>query len=306
MIAAGAIGVLVTSIKAYEIATATAKTVTELLKLATGELTMKQVGLNTAMLASPTFQVITSIVALTVAVSAFVWGLNDIATNGANAKNTLITLTGAVGGVMSVIVALSKLLKVSLSPSLMTAAGGFTALVVGITAVISQWNNMSGAERVISVLGLLAIAASSAAIAFGALQSAWSLGVAAAAIIAGIVAITASVDSASKRAEALSGLYPESQDFTANIPQLAKGAVLPANKPFLAMVGDQKHGTNVEAPLDTIKQAVYETVAEMDIQGGSTTINFTGNLSQLARVLKPQIERENKRVGTKLVTGGGY
>lgn len=40
------------------------------------------------------------------------------------------------------------------------------------------------------------------------------------------------------------------------IPYLAQGAVLPANKPFLAMVGDQKHGTNIEAPLATIQQAV--------------------------------------------------
>ena len=40
------------------------------------------------------------------------------------------------------------------------------------------------------------------------------------------------------------------------IPPLAQGAVLPANKPFLAMVGDQRHGTNVEAPLATIQEAV--------------------------------------------------
>ena len=43
---------------------------------------------------------------------------------------------------------------------------------------------------------------------------------------------------------------------TPQIPYLAQGAVLPANKPFLAMVGDQKHGTNVEAPLATIQEAV--------------------------------------------------
>jgi len=47
-----------------------------------------------------------------------------------------------------------------------------------------------------------------------------------------------------------------------NIPLLARGAVLPANKPFLAMVGDQKHGTNVEAPLSTIQQAVAQVMAE--------------------------------------------
>ena len=43
---------------------------------------------------------------------------------------------------------------------------------------------------------------------------------------------------------------------TPQIPYLARGAVLPANKPFLAMVGDQRHGTNIEAPLETIQQAV--------------------------------------------------
>lgn len=40
------------------------------------------------------------------------------------------------------------------------------------------------------------------------------------------------------------------------IPYLAKGAVIPPNAPFLAMLGDQKSGTNIEAPLATIEQAV--------------------------------------------------
>lgn len=47
-----------------------------------------------------------------------------------------------------------------------------------------------------------------------------------------------------------------------NIPYLAQGAVLPANKPFMAMVGDQKHGTNVEAPLEIIQQAVAEVMGD--------------------------------------------
>ena len=80
------------------------------------------------------------------------------------------------------------------------------------------------------------------------------------------------------------------------IPQLAKGAVLPANKPFLAVVGDQKNGTNVEAPLDTIKQAVAEVVGNRDV-----VIRFTGDLAQLARVLRPVIQREDARIGGGLV-----
>lgn len=59
------------------------------------------------------------------------------------------------------------------------------------------------------------------------------------------------------------------------IPALARGAVLPANKPFLAMVGDQKNGTNVEAPLDTIKQAVAEVLAG---QGGGETAELLREL----------------------------
>ena len=51
------------------------------------------------------------------------------------------------------------------------------------------------------------------------------------------------------------------------IPRLATGAVIPPNKEFLAMLGDQKHGTNIEAPLDTIKQALAEVMAEFG--GGS-------------------------------------
>ena len=87
-----------------------------------------------------------------------------------------------------------------------------------------------------------------------------------------------------------------------NIPMLAQGAVLPANKPFLAMVGDQKNGTNVEAPLDTIKQALAEVMAEY---GGDADIiiRYEGDLAQLARVLHPVITREGKRVGPSLVGG---
>ena len=47
------------------------------------------------------------------------------------------------------------------------------------------------------------------------------------------------------------------------IPKLARGAVLPANNPFLAVVGDQRRGTNVEAPLETITQAVIAALSQL-------------------------------------------
>lgn len=57
---------------------------------------------------------------------------------------------------------------------------------------------------------------------------------------------------------------------TTPIPRLATGAVIPANKEFLAVLGDQKHGTNVEAPLDTIKQAQVESLLEVFSRLGLT------------------------------------
>lgn len=48
-----------------------------------------------------------------------------------------------------------------------------------------------------------------------------------------------------------------------SIPQLASGAVIPPNAPFLAMLGDQRHGTNIEAPLSTIQEAFRAEVGEM-------------------------------------------
>lgn len=92
---------------------------------------------------------------------------------------------------------------------------------------------------------------------------------------------------------------------TPKIPYLAQGAVLPANRPFMAVVGDQRHGTNIEAPLDTIKQALSEVLGNRDSET-VVQVNFGGDLAQLARVLKPAIELETRRRGASLAKGGVY
>lgn len=59
------------------------------------------------------------------------------------------------------------------------------------------------------------------------------------------------------------------------IPYLAQGAVLPPNKPFMAVVGDQKHGTNIEAPLATIQEAVavvMENYSAANMAGHEATV----------------------------------
>ena len=57
-----------------------------------------------------------------------------------------------------------------------------------------------------------------------------------------------------------------------HIPRLAQGAVIPANREFLAVLGDQKRGTNIEAPADLIRQIVREEVKNSGGGGNHITI----------------------------------
>lgn len=42
------------------------------------------------------------------------------------------------------------------------------------------------------------------------------------------------------------------------VPALATGAVIPPNQQFMAVLGDQKHGRNLEAPENLLRQIVRE------------------------------------------------
>lgn len=67
------------------------------------------------------------------------------------------------------------------------------------------------------------------------------------------------------------------------IPYLAQGAVIPPNREFMAVLGDQSHGTNVEAPLATIQQAVASVM--QDYQDGNLAA-----LEQVVAVLRQILE----------------
>lgn len=73
------------------------------------------------------------------------------------------------------------------------------------------------------------------------------------------------------------------------IPRLAQGAVIPPNREFLATLGDQSHGTNIEAPLDTIKQAVAEVMAN----------NNNQEVIRLLQQLIGVVESKNLVIGDK-------
>ena len=62
---------------------------------------------------------------------------------------------------------------------------------------------------------------------------------------------------------------------TPEIPHLARGAVIPPNQKFLAVLGDQRSGTNIEAPLTTIQEAVamvMEDMIQSNLAGHEATV----------------------------------
>lgn len=100
-----------------------------------------------------------------------------------------------------------------------------------------------------------------------------------------------------------SGVSTASAAAVASMPMLARGAVIPPNAPFAAILGDQRNGTNIEAPLDTIKQAVAEVIGEDDRQIiVQVNVTYTGDLAMLAKYMKPSFDAEAHRAGENLAT----
>ncbi len=87
-----------------------------------------------------------------------------------------------------------------------------------------------------------------------------------------------------------------------NIPGLAEGAVIPPNREFLAVLGDQTRGTNIEAPLDTIVAAFRRVMAEQG--NGRQTIVLELDRRELGRAVADVSRLESQRVGLKI--GGSY
>lgn len=218
---------------------------------------------------------------------------------------TVGLVVGAISPALSLISKISNAMSGLLDVfSKLGAKGTIVLFAIGailtiVTQLMSAWDDMSQFEKIVSVLGLIAAAAITAAIALGAFQSAATLGIAAAGIVAGIVAITAAINSANKRAERAAaynktmGIRSES-----GVPGLANGAVVPPNQPFFAMLGDNKKETEVVSPYSTIKQAAADAYAE---RGGTGDLHiYLHKGGGFMREFKFSLDGEAKRQGVKL------
>lgn len=79
------------------------------------------------------------------------------------------------------------------------------------------------------------------------------------------------------------------------IAALASGAVIPPNREFLALLGDQTSGTNIEAPLDTIVEAMQIALNNSGYADREIVMQIDG--SEFARLTVPNNLKEMKRKG---------
>lgn len=97
------------------------------------------------------------------------------------------------------------------------------------------------------------------------------------------------------------------------IPYLAQGAVIPPNREFLAVLGDQRHGTNIEAPLETIQEAValvMNDFIDSNMAGHEATVGVLREILAAVlgieigdEVIAQAVNRYNRKMA--VVNGGG-
>ena len=88
-----------------------------------------------------------------------------------------------------------------------------------------------------------------------------------------------------------------------SIPKLATGAVIPPNREFLAVLGDNTKEHEIVSPLSTMKQAFTEAMLELggNFGGGNTEVVLEIDGREFGRAVVEQGNRENRRIGTRLV-----
>ena len=176
----------------------------------------------------------------------------------------------------------------SFGGAIFTLSAGFIALgasIAGAFLLIKNWGDMSAWQKIIGIIGVATTAILGLAMAFGAFHSAWSLGLAATGIVAGIGMIVASMPKAPAYA---TGGFPEDGLFFANSGE---------------MVGQFSNGRTAVANNDQIvtgiTQGVYSAMmaynAQTRGQGGSGDVYLDG--TKVGRVVAKGSHSEMVRTG---------
>lgn len=184
------------------------------------------------------------------------------------------------------------------------AIAGFAILSSEILKLSQNWSSMNKTEKIIAVLGGLAIAAAAAAAAVGALQSAWSLGVAAVAIVGGIVAIEASISSAQKRAEKNAKIDTKSAFADGGFPITGQAFIARENGPELVgTIGKRTAVVNNDQIVQSVSLGVYNAVVDAlsitnDNNSNEQPIIIQIDGREVFRAVRSQNDNFRRRTGT--------
>lgn len=165
------------------------------------------------------------------------------------AFNALKAMIEGKAGVSAVLTALGN--------PLFLVVAGFAVLAAGILYLSENWSKMNGAQKAITILTSLAAAAAAAAIAIAIFHTSWTVGIAAAAIAAGVALLGLTFSfaggSTSKLTESgqsmAQGFYNSSNFNGSALPKLAQGGIV--NRPgrgVPAIVGEA--GAEAVLPLE--------------------------------------------------------
>ena len=88
------------------------------------------------------------------------------------------------------------------------------------------------------------------------------------------------------------------------IPRLAQGAVIPPNREFLAVLGDQKQGTNIEAPLQTIVDAFNIALEQNGAGQMAKEEHYYLDETELMSIVYKLFKGGSRINGTSLVSEG--
>ena len=86
------------------------------------------------------------------------------------------------------------------------------------------------------------------------------------------------------------------------IPRLARGGIV--STPTRAVIGEA--GREAILPLENNTEWMDMLAEKLNGANNNITIRFTGSTAQLVRMLKPELEKEDKRTGKRLIVGGAY
>lgn len=233
-----------------------------------------------------------------------VTGFNDVIKNGANLQNVLTIIAGIIATGLGI-----SLITGTWIPLLIA---GIASIVVAIIAW--QGNLEEFADAFKHIFGGIAdflkgVFTGDVELAVKGIQNI-VIGVVNAIIIAFESFVNTVIDGINwliKKANSIAGAVgikktiPEIQKLDlGTIPYLAQGAVIPPNREFMAVLGDQKSGTNIETPLATMIEAFRTAMRDMNMSGGQNEAYLVIDDEVMGKVVYNLYNKENRRVGVKM------